>query len=182
MSVIYELYFLNLDLNQILLVRGLALFTDILETYLFVVINIDIATIATKSLRKVNIRRKDIFYGIKLAIIAPHIYIMKFFITNFVVIPLVLKYKLMDVNYIDSDKILLAYFGTLFLSFALGVIYYHIESNILHIKKMIKIKTAEWSCFLVFYKYFSTIFSAITSQSIAREVIPQAYQAHSQAG
>lgn len=136
-SIIYEIYFLELSLAQVVVVRTTALLTDILETYLFIFVNIDINKILVDKLGLHEIKRKDIFYGLKLSLIAPNIYIIKFIFTNIVLIPIILYFGLMDIDYIANEILFQAYITTFVLSFIMGFMYCYLEAKMFHIKNMV---------------------------------------------
>lgn len=135
-SIFYEIYYLNLNMAQIIVVRFFGLLTDILETYLFIFVKIDINKILVLRLKLHSIKRKDIFSGLKLALIGPNIYVFRIIFVNFIVIPFLLYFNFLEIDYIPTETILKAYVTTLVLSFIFGFIFFHIEASLFHIKNI----------------------------------------------
>lgn len=138
LSYFYEIHYLKLDFSQVIALRSLAILTDILEVYIFIYIGFELSDFIKNYINKIKLNKKEIIYGIKLAIIAPNIYIIKFILANYLMIPILNDYNILIINQIDSDKIVQAYITTLILSFIFGIIYYHLENKILYIKSKIK--------------------------------------------
>lgn len=137
LALIYEFYYLNLEINQVIIIRLMGVITDILEAYLFIYIGLNINEIIGDKLKYLNINKKELIYGIKLAIIAPNIYIIKFLLANYIIIPIVNNLKVVNVSSIDNSTVLQAYITTTILAFIFGTLYYHLENKIFYIKSKI---------------------------------------------
>lgn len=134
LTIFYEFYYLELEINQVILLRSMGVITDILETYLFIYMGLNINLDISQKLKKIKIKKKAIMYGIKLALIAPNIYIIKFILSNYIVVPIINKFNIATIEIINDEKVLKAYITTTILAFVFGTIYYHLENKIFYLK------------------------------------------------
>lgn len=113
----YEVMVVEMSLEQSLVFRGATLITDIFESILFLESFKNLAVYILK-LFHLKIRCGWLLGGIKLALIAPNIYLLKLFIVNSF-----LQVVDIGVEPVVVDKILLAYAISLATSFFWGAIW-----------------------------------------------------------
>lgn len=112
---IYEVFIIRILIEQSLIFRGVALFTDGLMAIMFIgsFKNLELKVFNFFNL---NIGRHWIISGFKLAIIGPTAYLIKIFTINFL-----LNLLKLGIPPVTADKIILAYIIAFFFSFLGGV-------------------------------------------------------------